>query len=175
MRRTILAAVALAAIASTPGCFFLGEPADLRRDVARSWDLTVEKETGIELGRITTAIARAFARGDGEDSLEGIRKIELGVYRVLERGAGVDQRRPLRLDGWEPVVHARDGEGNETWVLYRLRGGSIRGLALVSLDGDELVLTRLSGSLEGWLEALLREGARDGREGVRRAAPGTQT
>lgn len=178
---TRLALLLLATTAS--GCVSL-EMNRLKRNVERE----VEADGQVEIGRGTAmsfgwgtfATARTlgwvFAPGSTAPYRRlsrRVRRVKVGRYPV----SGVlDTRhlaRPAILDryeagGWLPMVTARDSS-SAVWVLYRERERDLRltDLLAVSIDGEELVMTRVSGNLSGlvidavalaqtdWLESTL--------------------
>lgn len=133
-----------------------------------------EPETQITLGRVSLGLAKKLLRlvMDEEDEQEvdflfGLRKVEVGIYRVRmsaeEREALTLPRsfeRALRRGGWETLVKTRDG-GERTWVFLRPEtrpeGEILRSLYVVTWDGDELVLVHVEGRIDEVFKAIAEE------------------
>jgi hypothetical protein len=126
-------------------------PADLRRDLARDNGVELDREIGLRLGRCSLAIARRVLRDEKEIPLQGVRRIEVGVYRVLDPGTGPNE---LQLAGWETVVRVREQDAY-VHVLAREREERLTRLAVVVAEPEEWVLVRVSGDLEHLLEPTL--------------------
>jgi hypothetical protein len=148
------------------GCWFgTGSTSDIRYEVTEQTGVNLEPEFGIKLGRITTAMAKPFARKAAEIPLKGVAKVEVGVYNV------VDDREPIEaglgdLDfpDWEPIVRIREGD-ERIQILAKTEGEHIRALLVLVLDGEELVVVRLKGKLQQFLPGALEHSGWDGLEG----------
>jgi len=166
---SFLAVIGLA-VAFHTGCWFgTGSTSDVRNAVTLRTGVELEPEFGIKLGRITTAMAKPFARHASGDSipLKGIAKIEVGVYNVVgdrEPGASGDLD-VVDLPGWEPVVRIRDGN-ERIQVLCRIEGDRIRAMLVLVVDGDELVVVRLKGNLQKFLPAAIERAGWGGLHGT---------
>ncbi len=138
-RSGALAVVAVALIST--GCWFgTGSTSDIRYEVTDQTGVDLEPEFGIKLGRITTAMAKPFARKASGESmpLKGIAKIEVGVYNVVDSHDPVESgMADLDLPGWEPIVRIREGD-ERIQVLCQIEGERIRAMLVLVLDGDEL-------------------------------------
>ncbi len=159
-----LAAVALAAAAL--GCVTLRGPDDVARRVALETGNEYVRESGLTVGRTGMAIARWAVRHD-EDAdgipIRGIRKVEIGVWTV-SKGGGARGAGPTAagLPGWSPLVAMRDADGESVLVLSKADGaGRIRKMLVVVEDGEELVVVRMRGDLEGALEQAVRYALRE--------------
>jgi hypothetical protein len=137
-------------------CAFHG-PEDLRRDLARASGVDLEREAGISLGRLSLAVAR-MVTDEEEVPLHGLRKIEVGVYKVSEADGQSSRGRPLMLPeppGWEIVVRLRE-PGEDVFVMVERREEGVRRLLVVVVEEDEWVLVRLRGQIDGMLERAMR-------------------
>jgi hypothetical protein len=149
----VLAWVAAAGV----GCVRLGGPGDVHRDVRAITGERYEKEFGLTVGRTGMAIARwSLRHGDDPDvpSLEGVRKVEIGVYeRRPARGPSRGGRDMTAADwpGWFPMVEMHSGPDN-VLVLSEEMDLDIRRLMILVEDDEELVIVRLTGELGGFLE-----------------------
>lgn len=139
------------------GCVLHG-PGDVRRDMAAATGAEYDREFAITLGRIGTSFARWGMRVAGEDDvpLQGVRKVEVGVYRVVEPPADGDGT--LRLaPRWSPVVQLRQ-DGENVHVLLREDGDRVRAMLVVVQDAEELVIVRLKGRIDHIVEDAIRYG-----------------
>ena len=90
--------------------------------------------------------------------------MEVAVYEAKNVPQDVTVRLPgiltKLLEGgrWELTVKALD-EGEATWILCRMDGDSIRGLYVVALDREALVVVRADGRLEDFLAKAIRGNA----------------
>ncbi len=128
-------------------------------------ELSLDREFGLTLGRISLSMVRTVLRmTDDEDSeealmfLKGVRRAEVGVYRVtapystdsVPQLASIGRR--FTRDGWSNIVRTRD-DGDHTWIYSKTDPeGDLRGLLVVDLADDELVVVRLDGNLQEALE-----------------------
>jgi hypothetical protein len=163
------AALAVAAIALTStGCWFgTGSTSDIRYEVTDQTGIVLEPEFGIKLGRLTTAMAKPFARKASGESvpLKGIAKIEVGIYNVVDAYDPVESgMADLDFPGWEPIARIRDGD-ERIQVLCKIEGERIRAMMVLVLDGDELVVVRLKGNLHKFLPAALEHAGWGGIRG----------
>jgi hypothetical protein len=142
--------------AASAACIFHG-PEDLRRDLARTAGVDLDRESGITLGRMSLAIARLATDGD-EVPLQGLRKVEVGVYEVSARDDEDADRAPIVLPeppGWQTVVRLHQ-EGEDVIVLVEPREEGIRRLLIVVADEQEWILVRVRGRIEGMLEQAMQ-------------------
>ncbi len=160
-RRALLALL----VATASGCVSL-EMNRLKRHVEREVEADGQAEVGrgmaMSFGWGTFATARTvgwvFAPGRTAPYRRlsrRVRRVKVARYPV----SGVlDTRRMARPEilgryqdkGWLPLVTVRDSAA-AVWVLYRERERDLRltDLLAVSLSGDGLVMTRVSGDLSG--------------------------
>jgi hypothetical protein len=129
-----------------PGCILRG-PENLRRDLERSSGVQLEKEVGVSVGRVGTMLVRWFTPED-EIPLKGVRKVQVGVYRVVDRPDGsLNAMRIPGVDGWQSVARVR--ERDERVELFVLEEDErIRGMLVVVAEPDEWVLVRIKGKLD---------------------------
>ena len=162
-----LAVVAIALIST--GCWFgTGSTSDIRYEVTDQTGVDLEPDFGIKLGRLTTAMAKPFARKAAGESipLKGIAKIEVGIYNVVDSRDPVESgMADLEFAGWEPIVRIRDGD-ERIQILCRTEGERIRAMLVVVLDGDELVVVRLKGNLHKFLPGALEYAGWDEMHGA---------
>jgi hypothetical protein len=167
----VLAAAALVAPLAGAGCVLTSSPqlAAMKTEIETAVDGDFEREMGVRLGRLSIGLGRAVvgmvARHDDEADLarvhallRGLRKVEVGVYDAGELGGDLGAaperiERAMARDRWMPAVRVRS-EDELAWVFCRLDGAErLRGVTVVSLDEEQLLLVRLSGRLDRALAA----------------------
>ena len=149
-----------AALLSLAACKESPSVSSVRFEIERQVpEARFEKEFHLRLGRMSLAMIRPFARWAlAEDDhearllLNGVRRIDIGTYRVLSL-PDVDALLPsqrlqdrLTRNGWTALVRTREDE-ELTLVFTREDEGKIRGLFVMALDPDEMVLVSLEGKL----------------------------
>lgn len=173
--RVLLAALVLAAPLS--GCVSLEMNRlgrDLKRDVEAQTDVEVGDGFGIGFGRFsvgsTRFLGRLFAPSSTREArqLAGhVRGVKVGRYALRGPFDGRALATPRALgryheDGWTPFVVARDS-ASAAWVFLRERpDGRLTDLLTVVMGEEEMVLTKVSGDLNGLvLDAVAMGGAGD--------------
>jgi hypothetical protein len=144
-------------LATCASCIGFHGPEDLRRDLVQATGVEVERESAVSVGRMGVLLVRWFTPED-EIPLRGVRRVQVGVYEVADRGArgygnGTVDR--LELPGWEPVVRVQEDD-EDVFVLIRQKEGSIRGMLVVIMEQDEWVLVRVKGKLQHVVEEAMR-------------------
>jgi len=176
----ILRAVLLVAKAFLiTGCIIpFNGPGDIKRDVQHTTGNDLDMDFGVTVGRSGMAFARWIAgKSDEQIPLEGIKKVELGVYEVIDPTPG--ERRAinsLQWPGWIPVVEiygeedgldaaaSDDGESDDgsadVLILFQYDEGQLeRMLMLIEEDDDDrLVIVRISGKLNQLIEQVIAYG-----------------
>jgi hypothetical protein len=113
-----------------------------------------DRTMSISLGRTTLRFAARFLDDDPETqallrSLDGVRVRIYEVHGDNERIARNFARMGSKLnrDGWTPVMLVRE-EGELVQMYAKSSGEGIRGLTIVSADGDEVVVVNVMGNIE---------------------------
>ena len=108
----------------------------------------------LSLGPTTLRFAARFLDDEPETqallrSLDGVRVRTYEVHGDNERIARnfENMGRKLSNDGWEPVMLVRE-EGELVQMYAKPSGSSIKGLTIVSADGDEVVVVNIMGDLD---------------------------
>ena len=143
-------------LVATTSCIRFHGPEDLRRDLARTAGVKLDREMGVTLTRTAVMLAR-WATSEEEIPLRGVRRVEVGTYRVQGLGRGVEQRRPIdppELPGWQTIVRVRE-DNEDIFVLLREEEDEIRGLLIVVAEEDEWALVRIRGRLQHTLEGVM--------------------
>lgn len=167
------AAVALAAAAlGSTGCgmvFYRG-PRGMEGAIERQLDCDLNREFGLKLGVATASIASGVVRAAvDEENEEFLKELHLhhvgvAVFAVERRAAGPGRLDPRKLGlvGWDTVARIKD-DGEQVLVLSRPgRRGGIKQAVIVTYDGEEVVLVRLKGDLDGLIRAAVEASEKDG-------------
>ena len=147
----------LVCLTTATSCIRFHGPEDLRRDLARTSGVKLEREMGVTLTRTAVMLAR-WVTSEEKIPLRGVRRIEVGVYQVQGLRRGVDERRPIdppELPGWQNVVHVRE-DPEEVFVLVRVDEEEIREMLVVVAEADEWVLVRIRGKLRHTFENAMK-------------------
>lgn len=157
----LVAPIVMAAVLSGAGCFRLGGPDAVSQQLSREAGVDLDQEFGITVTRGGIWLAKKSLRwvDDVDLSLDGLRRVEVGIYTVRDR----DENRAGSLGEhlfpaeWSTWVHVQD-EGSDVFVMVR-QGKTpeeIRGMLVVVAEDDEWVVVRMKGQLEKILEDSLR-------------------
>lgn len=150
------------------GCLWAPELDRVRKDIERQLPgAHFKKDVAFSLGPIALALVKAAVRfvpdtDEARSYLRYVRDVKVAVYEGENVHMDANVRIPKTLrslldrDDWELVVKTHDEEGL-TWILCRMDGESIRGLYVLVLNSDELVLVRASGRLDRLFERAMRE------------------
>jgi hypothetical protein len=186
VRRTVTRALVCPVLVALlgAGCVTATSPeiASMKDGIETALGGDFEREVGIRLGRVSIGFGKAILgavgrHADGDDDLSaitdllrGLRKVEVSVY---ETGALDDegwQDVPLRVERamargrWTAAVRVR-AEHELAWVFCKLdQTDQLRGVTVVTLDGEQLTFVRLAGRLDRALAAaisLARQSAGD--------------
>ena len=113
-----------------------------------------DRTMSLSLGRTTLRFAARFMDDDPETqallrSLDGVRIRIYEVHGDHERIARNFERMGSKLgnDGWSPIMLVRE-EGELVQMYAKPSGGEIRGLTIVSADGDEVVVVNIMGDID---------------------------
>ena len=150
------------------GCLRAAELAQVRRNLERNNpDLNFEKEIEITLGPLSLGFFRVVSlfvpdTRAARAVMKEIDRVKLAVYRVKSPSSAASLHLPAQVQnmlggaGWEVLIKARD-DHEVLWLLYRMRGESLRDFYLIVLDNSELVLVRLEGRLERLIVAAIEQ------------------
>lgn len=150
------------------GCLWAPDLDRVRRDIQRQLPgVSFHREIALSFGPAGIGLARLLVNlvPDTEEArpyLSDVSRVTVAVYEAKNVPRGFSLKTPEELkrlrdsDGWELVVKTRD-ESGATWVLCQLDGDELKGIYIVVLDSDELVLVRAHGRLERLFEKAMRE------------------
>lgn len=153
--------LALMALLSVSCVRFVG-PDDIRHDLSIQAGVNLKQETGFTFTRSAVWLARKFVK-DEEFTLEGVRRVEIGVYEVKGLKKGQESPSPLdltKLEGWEPIVRVHE-PGEDVMVLFKEKDDVVRALLVVVAESDEWVLVRIRGKLDQVMEQAIEMAFRD--------------
>jgi hypothetical protein len=114
-----------------------------------------DRRIALSLGPVIIHFAARFIDDDPEtkEMLRSIDGVRVRIYEIDGDGLRVaarmqDMSDALRADGWEPVALMRE-EREQTHMLVKTSRGEIRGLTVLTSDGEEeAVVVNLMGNLE---------------------------
>lgn len=156
MRKIRLVAVSLVPALLTACIIPFNGPGDIRRDIEAQTGRRYDRSFGLTVGRSGMALARWAVRHSGEDAipLKGIKKVEIGIYEVKNGPSSPAALTPGDWPEWSPLVEIAAQDDGSVLVLSKegKDEGSIRRLLFVVEDEEELVLVRLSGKLDTFIE-----------------------
>ncbi len=160
---------------TTSGCLYSREIAQTRRDIEKAYpDLHLKREFVMSFGpgslgfaRWVTGLVRDEDARFASNLLENVRRVKLGVYEIVGETPDYSQYdvpglRRFQRDGWETAVRVRETDGaredaEHVWIMYREHRDRIENMFLAVLDGENLVLIRLDGDLEGILKTVMEK------------------
>jgi hypothetical protein len=154
--------VAISASLISFGCIRAIGPEDVTRELSQYAGVDLRQEVGITVTRSGIWLAKKSLKWSDETeiSLDGLRRVEVGVYEVT--GMRDEEDRPaLSLEQfptrWAPWVRVQD-EGEDVFVLVRegKKPAEIDGMLVVVTSDDEWVVVRMRGKLERIMEDAIR-------------------
>jgi len=164
-----LALLAGLVLAPASGCLMPFGPADLQMKISRAADIRLGPVVSLSLDGLTLATVGLIAGVP----LWHLSSVETGVYAIKGgRAADGHVLEDLRLEGWEPIVRARE-KGAESAVYVKGDEDSIAGLLVVARDEETVAIVRLRGRIHAFLEACLDESLEDGWSGFAGHVAGT--
>jgi len=149
------------------GCYRARELESLCEDFAWQYpDADFERDVSFSLGSISLGAVK-LAAGFADDTreareyLNGLRRIDVAVFKVHHMGDLNKAELPGPLadlldDDWEMAVKTREDD-ERVWILYREDDDVIRDLHITVLDDEELVMLRLSGELTETFQRVMED------------------
>lgn len=150
------------------GCLWAPDLDRVRRDIQRQLPGSeFHKEIALSLGPVTLGLARLITKfvpetEEARKYLGDVSRVKVAIYEVenvpdaAEVKIPKDLKKLLKKDGWELVVKTREDD-SATWILCQLDDDKLKGIYVVVLDSDELVLVRAHGNLEQLFEKAMQE------------------
>jgi len=151
----------LSGVLLAPGCVRLAGPDNVSLELSRAAGVDLQQEIGLTVTRSGIWLAKKSLKwaDETEFSLDGLRRVEVGVYTV--RGTRPGGREPLGEhlfpSAWSPWVRVQDDDA-EVFVMVRQgdEPEDIRGMIVVVAESEEWVVVRLHGDLYRVLEDTMR-------------------
>jgi len=150
------------------GCLWAPDLDRVRRDIEGQLPgVEFNKEFALSLGPVTLGLAKLITKfvPDAEEArmyLNDVSRVKVAIYEADSVPEDVklkipkDLKKLLEKDGWELVVKTQE-DRDATWILCQLDGDKLKGIYVVVLDTDELVLVRAHGNLDRVFEQAMRE------------------
>ena len=163
-RRTLKAVLVVLKACLITGCIIpFNGPGDIKRDVQSATGSDLDMDFGVTVGRSGMAFARwVMSKSDEEmPPLEGVKKVEVGVYhydRTPEQGRALDS---LQWPGWLPVVEAANDAGDaDVLILFQYDEKKLERMLLLVEEKEEerLMIVRVSGDLNLMIEQVIAYG-----------------
>jgi len=158
----------VAVVLSVSGCLWAPDLDRVRKDLEKQMPgVEFDRRIALSLG----PIAMTFVRGalalapdtrEAAGYVRDVHSVGVAVYTARNLPRDFDVRLPKAIEelvedgGWEIAVKTRD-DGEAVWILCSMEGDAIKGLYVVALDEEELVLVRAKGRLEEMFKKAIRE------------------
>jgi len=170
---TIGTRVALASglILAASGCFSYRGPHGVQESLEHTLGVELHPEEGIKLGPISTRFVASFTGDSEDDFLHDLSRVGIAVFEVGAANGRTPrpiQASDLGFRGWNTMLESHD-DGDQVLLLVKPRKGSIRDMMLVSVDGDEVVVARLTGNLDQLIAKAIEGAEHGGAKGARAA------
>lgn len=161
MQRAFFSLLLVLPLTLVLGCSESPSVEQVRREIEnRVPEARFEREEHVRLGRITLGFLKTLVRIvpgkiEGQEMMTSVDRVEVSTYRVVslpdDFESRVDDTRfeeQLARSGWSLFVRTREKD-DQVWMYVRSdRNGGLRSLFVVELDGSELNLVRLDGSID---------------------------
>ena len=137
----------------------------------RKMGVELHRDFGIRLGPLSTKFAASFVGNDEDFDLHGVTRVGVAVFEVGARsGAAPRPIEPGDLggSGWTTGLSSRD-DGEQVLLLVKTRGDSIHDMMFLAVDGDEVVVARLTGRLDELVAKAMNGANHAGASGARAA------
>ena len=160
-----------ALMALTTGCMTYRGPYGVEAALERKLGVELHRELGIKLGPISTNFAASFVGHDDDLDLHDLSRVSAVIFDVgASTGFAPRPIEPVDLGakGWTTMLASRDGD-EQVLLLVKPEGGTIHDMMVLAVDGDEVVLARLTGRLDGLIAKAMDGAEHDGAHGARAA------
>lgn len=168
LKRMIPAITVILGLTLLSGCLWAPELDRIKRDIESQLPgANFNKEIAFSLGPLTLGLARLIVNfipetEEARPYLKYVRNVKVAIYEA----DNIPSDHPIRLPGelkklledkkWELAVKTNEG-GDATWILYKSEGEKVKGLFVVTLSDDELVIVQATGNLDRLFEKAMRE------------------
>lgn len=143
---TILLAVAI----GLQGCVGFSGPNGIRNSIAKSQDVKLEKEFGVDVGPLGFFVVNTLALPFAPMTLDGMEWVAFGEYTIkptAQCSLSEFCLDDVQLKGWEPFVRVRE-PGSCIKIMYNARGDRIRKMLFLVQEGDQLIIVKAEGNFE---------------------------
>ena len=127
-----------------------------------SFKRDVEFQIGMEL-LLPAKIATNFIASDPDARamIGKIHNIQVGVFKVQDSSERIKPFPPklefrLRRRGYQPIIKVKSKDEN-VWVFVQMQRKRLKGMYVIALDRDELVLVEMKGKLGELIQEAVRE------------------
>lgn len=149
--RSILTTTTLILVVfSLNGCIGFSGPNGIRNAIARSQDVRLDKEFGVDVGPLAIGFANLVAAPYLPMSLDGLSWVSVGQYTIRPHHDGsinTFSLNYLELNGWKTFVHVRE-EGSNIKLMCNTNGKRINKMLAIIQEGDELIIAKIEGDFE---------------------------
>ena len=135
---------------SLNGCIGFSGPNGIRNAIARSQDVRLEKEFGLNVGPLAIGFANLVAAPHLPMSLDGLSWVSVGQYSIKPHHDGSINTFSLdylELNGWKTFVRVRE-ENSNIKLMCNTNGKNINKMLAIIQDGDELIIAKIEGDFE---------------------------
>ncbi len=135
---------------SLNGCIGFSGPNGIRNAIARSQDVRLDKEFGVDVGPLAIGFANLVAAPHLPMSLDGLSWVSVGQYTIRPHHDGSINTFSLdylELNGWKTFVRVRE-EGSNIKLMCNTNGKNINKMLAIIQDGDELIIAKIEGDFE---------------------------
>lgn len=139
-----------------PGCILPFGPMDMEVAVSKATHAKLTPQITLTTPGLTLVAANLVTRLPVP--VEHIGWISFGVYQIDRERHPTICFDELELPGWERVVRVRsDGDDVLIMAKYGSDGESLKGIAMIVADGNNLVMAKLTGRLHKLIEGLFEQ------------------
>ena len=149
-RSILRATILILVVSSLNGCIGFSGPNGIRNAIARSQDVRLDKEFGVDVGPLAIGFANLVAAPYMPVSLDGLSWVSVGQYTIKPHHDGsintfsLDH---LELNGWETFVRVRE-EGSNIKLMCNTNGKHVNKMLAIIQEGDELIIAKIEGDFE---------------------------
>ncbi|MCZ6836305.1 MAG: DUF4252 domain-containing protein [Planctomycetota bacterium] len=142
---------------SLQGCIGFSGPNGIRKDIAKSQHIELEKEFGIDVGPLGFALANVIAAPFVPVTADGMWSASFGEYIIKPTDeCSLDEFSldAIAFDDWEQFIRVRDGTENIR-VMHNVKGKKINKMLVLVQEGNSLMIARLEGNFEKVIDNLM--------------------
>lgn len=151
---TILLAVAI----GLQGCVGFSGPNGIRNSIARSQDVKLEKEFGVDVGPLGFFVVNTLALPFVPMTMDGMEWAAFGEYTIkptAKCSLSEFNLDAVELKGWEPFVRVRE-PGSSIKIMYNAGGDHIRKMLFLAREGNQLMIVKAEGNFDKIIDNLFK-------------------